>query len=83
MFFCFCFCFCLLRAAPEAYGSSQARGKIRAVALAYTTAIAMLDPSRIRDLHHSSRQHQILNPKMNYLCDNLKSSTIKFQANFS
>ena len=27
-FFCFCFCFCFLlfRAAPEAYGSFQARG---------------------------------------------------------
>ena len=29
---------------------------------AYTTATATQDPSRIRDLHHSSRQHQILNP---------------------
>ena len=30
--------------------------------LAYTTAIAMRDPSRIYDLHHSSQQHRILNP---------------------
>ena len=30
--------------------------------LAYTTATAMTDPSRVCDLHHSSRQHQILNP---------------------
>ena len=29
---------------------------------AYTTAIAMRDPSHICDLHHSSRQCQILNP---------------------
>ena len=29
--------------------------------LAYTTARAMLDPSHIYDLHHSSRQHGILN----------------------
>ena len=39
--------FFLFRAAPAAYGSSQARGQIR------TTA---------DDLPHSSRQHQILNP---------------------
>ena len=30
--------------------------------LAYTTATAMQDPSCIFDLHHSSQQHQILNP---------------------
>ena len=30
--------------------------------LAYTTAIAMPDPSRICNLHHSPWQHQILNP---------------------
>ena len=30
--------------------------------LAYPTATAMLDPSRICGLHHSSWQHQILNP---------------------
>ena len=29
---------------------------------AYTTTIAMLDPSIICDLHHSSQQHQILIP---------------------
>ena len=29
---------------------------------AYSTATAMLDPSLICDLHHSSRQHRILNP---------------------
>ena len=29
---------------------------------AYTTATAMQDLSRIFNLHHSSRQHQILNP---------------------
>ena len=41
------FFFKLFRAAPTAYGGSQARGLIRA-----TTA----------SLHHSSRQRQILNP---------------------
>ena len=29
---------------------------------AYTTAIATPDPSRVNGLHHSSRQHWILNP---------------------
>ena len=29
---------------------------------AYTTAIAMPDPSHVCDLHHSSRQSWILNP---------------------
>ena len=30
--------------------------------LAYATATAMWDPGRVCNLHHSSRQHQILNP---------------------
>ena len=30
--------------------------------LAFATATAMQDPSRVWDLHHSSRQHQILHP---------------------
>ena len=29
---------------------------------AYATATAMTDPSCVYDLHHSSRQRQILNP---------------------
>ena len=36
--------------ASAAFGSSQARGGIRASAEAYTTAIATLDPSCICDL---------------------------------
>ena len=31
--------------------------------LAYTTATAMWDPSRVCDLHHSSQQPRILNPR--------------------
>ena len=54
-----CFLFCLFRAAPEAYGGSQASGRIRAVA---ARATAMPDPSRVCSLHHSSRQCQTLNP---------------------
>ena len=30
--------------------------------LAYTTATAMEDLNHVYDLHHSSKQHQILNP---------------------
>ena len=59
---CFVFClFCFFRAAPEAYGGSQARGRIGAVALAYTTATATRDLSLICNLHHSSQQCQIQN----------------------
>jgi len=61
-FFCFCFCFLLFRPSPAAYGSSQARGQIRATAPAYTTATATWDPSCICDLHHGSQQRWILNP---------------------
>ena len=45
--------FLLFRAAPAAYGGSQATGAIGAVLLTYATATAMPDPSRIWDLHHS------------------------------
>ena len=41
-------------ATPEAHGSSQTKGWIRAT--------AMPDPSHVCDLHHSSWQRQILNP---------------------
>ena len=43
----FFFVFCLYRAAPTAHGGSQARGLTRAAGVG---------------LHHSSQQHQILNP---------------------
>ena len=42
------------RAEPAPYGSSQARGGIGAVAAAYATHTAMLDPSGVCDLHHRS-----------------------------
>ena len=41
-------------AAPTAYGGSQARG------LTYARATATRDPSRICDLHHSSRNARSL-----------------------
>jgi len=57
------FFFCLFafsRAAPAAYGDSQARGRIGAVA--YAKATATPDPSRVCNLQHSSWQRRILNP---------------------
>ena len=44
------------------YGGSQAKGPVELQLLAYTTATAMQDPSRVCDLHHSSQQCWILNP---------------------
>ena len=59
----FFFGFCLFRAAPEAYGGSQARDRIEPQRLAYPIATVMpQDPSHVCDLHHSSRQCQIFNP---------------------
>ena len=46
------FSFFLFMATPVAYGSSQARGGIRAAAVSlYMTATAMPDPSHICNLH--------------------------------
>ena len=50
------------RVTPAAYGSSQARDRIRAVNAGLRQATAMPDPSRVCELHHSSWQHWILNP---------------------
>ena len=38
------------------------RGPIRVIAASLATATAMLGPSYVCDLTHSSLQHQILNP---------------------
>ena len=54
--------FLLFRAAPVAYGGSQARGHSDLQLLAYATATTMQDPSHVCDLHHSSRQRRILSP---------------------
>ena len=55
-FFCFwLFCFLLFKAAPAAYGNSQARGQIGAVAASLCHSHTTPDPSSVCDLHHSSR----------------------------
>ena len=58
-FFCL---FAFSRSTPTAYGGSQARGLIGAVATGLHQSTAMRDPSFICHLHHSSWQCQILNP---------------------
>ena len=58
-FFLIFFFFLLFRATPAAYGGSQARGLIGAVA---ARATATPDPRLVCDLYHQSRQCQILNP---------------------
>ena len=50
------------RAAPEAYGSSQARGQIGVQLPAYATATATPDLTCSCNLHHSSQQCWNLNP---------------------
>ena len=45
------FVFCLFRATPTAYGGSQVGVKCKLQPLAYTTATAVPDPSRIFNLH--------------------------------
>ena len=66
LFVCFCvgfFYFSLLfRAAPAAYRGSQARGQIRAVAASLHQSHSSTDVSLVCNLHHSSRQRQILSP---------------------
>ena len=54
--------FAFSRATPVAYGGSQARGLIGAAATGLRQSHTTQDPSRVCNLHHSSRQRQILNP---------------------
>ena len=61
LFFFFFFSFCLFKAAPMAYGGTQARGRIGAVAAGLCHSHSNRDLSCVCDLHHSSWQHQILN----------------------
>ena len=60
--FFFGFFLFLFRAAPAAFGDSQAKGQIGAVAAGLATATAVQDPSHVCDLHHSSRLCQIIYP---------------------
>ena len=55
------FFFLLFRATPAAYGDSEARGRIGAVAAGYATTTPP-DPSHLCDLYHRSWQCRVLNP---------------------
>ena len=61
-FFIFFAFFFFFRATPTAYGSSQAKGRIGAVAASLHHSTTMWDPSHICDLHHSSQQCRIPDP---------------------
>ena len=61
-YFIFLVSFCPFRAEPAAYGSSQVKGLIGAVAAGlYHSNSNNRSELRLQP-HHSSRQHQILNP---------------------
>ena len=53
---------CHFRATPMAYGSYQARGRIRATAAGLYHSYSNARSKPCLHLHHSSQQHQILNP---------------------
>ena len=61
-FFFFFFFFCLFRAAYTAYGGSQARGPIGAVAAGLYQSHSNTGSGCDCNLYHSSWQRQILNP---------------------
>ena len=62
LFYLFIFClFAFSGAAPTAYGGSQARGQIGAVAAGIYQGHSNGDRCHICDLHHSSQQRRILN----------------------
>ena len=58
----FDFFFFLFRAIPAAYGSSQGRGRIGAVAARPHHSHSNAGSKPVCDLHHNSWQHWILNP---------------------
>ena len=70
-----------IRATPEAYGSSQARGLIGATAAGLRHSHSNSGSSHTCDLHHSSRQHQILNP-LSEARDRTRSIMIPSQTRF-
>ena len=61
MNFFFSFVFCLFRAMPMAYGGSQARDLIRAIAAGHSHSHSNTGLSYICNLYHSSWQYWILN----------------------
>ena len=62
LFIFYLFIFVFSRAAPTAYGGSEARGLIGAVATSLCQSHSNGGLSRVCDLHHSSQQCRLLNP---------------------
>ena len=60
--FYFYFIFLLFRAAPAAYGGSQARNRIGATAAGLRHSHSNAISELVCSLHHGSRQHWNLNP---------------------
>ena len=60
-YFFLSFFFCFLGLYPQHMEVPRLRVQSELQLPAYTTATAMEDPSQLWDLHHSSRQHWILN----------------------
>jgi len=54
--------FLLFRATPKAFGDSQAKGPLRAVVARLYHSHSNVGSEPVCNLHHSSQQHQILNP---------------------
>ena len=81
------FFFCFSRAAPTAYGGSQARGRIGAVAAGLRRSHSTVGSEPcLQPVRHSSRQHQILNPLCEArarTCNLMVPSRIRFCCNVS
>ena len=78
----FFYFFCLFRATPAAYGGSQARGWIGAVATGLHHTEIIQDLSHVCDLHHSSWQCQIHDPlseARTWTCILMDTSQIHFR----
>ena len=74
--------FCFLGPPPRHMEVSRLGVELELQLPAYTTATAMADPSRVCDLHRSSRQHWILNPlskARDRTCNLMDTSQIRFR----
>ena len=72
----------LFSATPVAYGGSQARGRMGAAASGLHHSHSNAGSSHICNLHHSSLQHQVLNPlseARDRTCILMDTSRIRFR----
>uniref|UniRef100_A0A8D1UMM7 Snurportin-1 n=1 Tax=Sus scrofa TaxID=9823 RepID=A0A8D1UMM7_PIG len=80
-FFFFFLLFCFLGPRPRHMEVPRLRVQWELQLPAYTTATAVPDPSHVFDLHHSSRQHQILNP-LSEARDRIRNLMVPSQTRF-